>query len=154
MEKEGYIGFSGHCFGQQGFSGSRRSYQQCTFGDLTSKLRIFLRIFQKFHNLPDLNLGLFQSGHIMKVDFHTGILIKDLGFGFSHTEDVTATGASASAHSAKHVDPDSQDQQKGKHPKHDLTDVVSSGERWCRWVDSQQADHSLPCSVHPQIHPD
>ena len=77
--KEWHTGLSGHRFGKQCFTCPRRSDKQGAFGDFPSKLRIFIWIFQKIHNLPDLHLGLFQASNIVKIHFHTCLLIKNLG---------------------------------------------------------------------------
>lgn len=39
-----HAAFAGNCFGQHGFSGSRRTYQQCSARHLATQFRIFSRL--------------------------------------------------------------------------------------------------------------
>ena len=51
QREERYMRFSCHGLGKQGFSGSRRAYQQGSFGELSSDLGVFSGIVQEVYNL-------------------------------------------------------------------------------------------------------
>ena len=113
MEKKGTLASPATALAKKGFSRSRRPHKQGSFRDFSTQFCVFLRVLQEIHNFPDLHFGLFQSGHIVKIDLHTGFLIENLRLGFSHAENIASTGATAASHSAKHIDPDAHDQRKG-----------------------------------------
>ena len=64
--KELHAGFSGNRLCQQGFTGSRRAYQQNPFGNSCAHGRIGLRILQELHNLCQFFLFLIAACDIGK----------------------------------------------------------------------------------------
>ena len=105
-----YIRFTGHRFGKQGFTCSRRTYQQRTFRNLTTKVRIFLWLFQEFYNLFHFLFGLGKSCHIFKCDFNSTTFFKKLCFGLSYIEYSTAASACSTTHSTHKEYPQSDEE--------------------------------------------
>src|SRR5579862_4576057 len=66
--EEGNIGLARDGPRQQGFSGSRRAYQQYAFGNTAAQLLEFLRLTQKLNNFVQLFLGLFDTRNVFKSD--------------------------------------------------------------------------------------
>ena len=83
MEKEGHIGFTGNCAGQQGFASSRMADQENTLRDPSAEAAIGLRIAQKVDNFLQLALGFVDPGHIRESGLNAAFDI-DLGLGFAH----------------------------------------------------------------------
>src|SRR5580765_5589710 len=53
---------------QQGLTGSRRPYQQHSFGNPSAKLLELLRLAQELDDLPQLFLGFFYTRHVLERD--------------------------------------------------------------------------------------
>ena len=94
--EERYVRLSCYGFGQQCFSGSRRAYEQCSFGELGSDLGVFARIMEEVYDFLQRFFGLFFSGYIFEGD--AGVFF-DVDFCFAFT-DVHAHHAASAAHSA------------------------------------------------------
>src|SRR6185437_4275992 len=77
--EKGHLCFPGHGLGQQGLTGSGRTYQQGALGYFTAKGGIFLGILEKVHDLHDLDFGLVQSRDIAEGDRHLGTLVEEGG---------------------------------------------------------------------------
>ncbi len=74
----------GHRLGKQGFSGSRRSHQQCALGKLGAYLGIFPGIVQEIHHFLQRFLGLLLARHILKG--YAGLFLDvNLGLALAHT---------------------------------------------------------------------
>ncbi len=66
--KEGHIGFAGDGLGQQSFSGSRRTHQEHTFGNLPAEALELLRVFEELNDLFEFFLGFVHPCHISEGD--------------------------------------------------------------------------------------
>ena len=62
--KERNLGFTCHCFCEQGLTGARRSNQQNALGDPATQFLEFLRLAQELDDLLQLFLGLVDAGHV------------------------------------------------------------------------------------------
>ena len=95
-------GLSGDGLGDQGLSGSRRSDQERSLGDLSSELGVLLRVLQEVDQLLELQLGVVAPGDVGKLDASLGNLL-ELGLGpskvhrSSHGSHRTATALSISS---------------------------------------------------------
>jgi len=49
--QELYPRLTGHCLGQQRFTGARRAHQQHALGDVRAQLQVLLRVAEEFHDL-------------------------------------------------------------------------------------------------------
>ena len=120
-----YIGFTGHCFGQQGFAGTRRSHQQNSPGDFRTQFTIVLGIFEITHNFIKVALGIFQSGDIIETQILV-LLAKTLGPGFTKIEEpCAAEPAQVFLHPAGTVPEQADDQDPGYDPDQCLGQPVS-----------------------------
>ena len=116
--EEGHAGLSGYSLGQQGFTGSRRTYQQGTLGNLSSQVGIFLRILKEGDNLLHLLFGTGLSGHILEGHVQFIVLFIDAGFALAHTE--YAAAGSTAAHPAHQENPDGHEHHKGQYIDEDV----------------------------------
>src|SRR5215470_11083599 len=60
--EKGNIRLASHCTGEQGLAGSRRSDQQHTFGNASTKLLEFLCLAQELNDFAQLFLGFVDAG--------------------------------------------------------------------------------------------
>ena len=112
--KEGHMGLPCHRFGKQRLSGTRRTYQQGSFGKLGSDLRVFAGIMKEIYHLLKRFLGFLLAGHVL--EGHSGILLDvDLGLTLAH---IHAHHAAATAHSAHQQGKGSPEQQYRKQEIH------------------------------------
>ena len=117
------MGFSGHCLGKQRLTGSRRAYQQGTFGQLGTNGRIFPRIVKEINHLLERFLGLILACHIPEGD--SGLFLH-IGFGLAL--------ADAAHHTAAFVHPAEHKAEQGNHQNN-------------RYQNTQQAVYQLSCYV-------
>ena len=68
--KERYFSFAGNGLGQQGLTGTRRAHHQDTARNLAAKALELAWVAEKFYQLTDLFLGLFDAGDISKGGLH------------------------------------------------------------------------------------
>ena len=66
--EEWYIGFSGYCFCQHGFTGTWRADKQNTFRHGSSHLGVFLRIMQVINDFLQIFFCFFFTGYITEAD--------------------------------------------------------------------------------------
>ncbi len=108
-----HIGFAGYGLGQQRFARSRRTDKQRTFGNFTTQIGIFFRIFQKRNNLFHLLFRPFEPSHIFESYFRLAfvVFVEQLRFRFPYAE----YAACASSHAAVQEDEKENQQQKWQH---------------------------------------
>ena len=66
--EEGNIGFASDCASQQGFTGTWRTDQQCTTGDLAAETLELVWIFEEVDNFNNVILGFVNTCYISKGD--------------------------------------------------------------------------------------
>ena len=97
---------------QKRLTGSRRTNQQGSLRDFTSQVGIFLRIFQKVHNLAHFLLCSFLSGHILERNLRSTIgFLEKLGLALTHIEDARLSTTSHAAHE-EHPDGHQDDERQ------------------------------------------
>ena len=98
--EEWYVGFAGYGFGQQGFTCSRRSDKQSSFGNFTAQIGVFFRIFQERYYLFDFLFGAGQSGYVLECYFGFAfiVFVEQLRFRFAYAENASGAVAHASCH--------------------------------------------------------
>ena len=120
--KERYISLAGNGAGKQGFTGSRRAYQQHTLRNAAAKLLKFLRLAKKFNNLLELFLRLIHAGDVLKRHFLLLGRMKT-GTALAETERLIA----APLHLPHHEDPKSEEQDKGNDVYKDRNQIAAGG---------------------------
>ncbi len=115
--KERNFGFTGNCLSQQRFTCSRRSDQKCSLWNLTAKVSIFRRVFQKINNFHYFHFGLFQTRHVTKINGYGSIFIVKLRLGFTNVKKRSAAAtAAATAHQTHDNKPCYYKKENGKYP--------------------------------------
>ena len=66
--KERHICFASNRFCQQGFTSTRRAYQQCTLWHRCTDFLIAFRFMQKINNFCQQFLGFFLAGNVLELD--------------------------------------------------------------------------------------
>ena len=94
--EERHPGLPGHRSGQQRLSGTGWPDQERPLGHLGPQLRVLLAVFQEIDDLPQLQLGALDSGHVIELDAGIGYLLK-LGLALVHGV-IHAAHAAHSAH--------------------------------------------------------
>ncbi len=97
---------------QQGFTCSRRAYQQCALGNLCSQLAIFCGSTQKIDNLFDLNFRLSQSGYVFEGNLLGRLLVVDLCACFADIHQAIATATRAREHASHQENPDNNQNKR------------------------------------------
>mmetsp|Transcript_13025 Transcript_13025/g.19674 ORF Transcript_13025/g.19674 Transcript_13025/m.19674 type:complete len:450 (+) Transcript_13025:523-1872(+) len=62
--EEGHLGFAGNSLGEQGFTRTRLTNHQDTFGDAAAKTLEFAGIPQEIHQFLNIFLGFINTGHV------------------------------------------------------------------------------------------
>ena len=120
--EEGHTGLTGYSFGKQGLTGTRRTYQQGTFGNFRTDLGVFLGVLEELDDLLHFLLGAVQTGYIFEGHFVLFLAVEELCLGFAHTEDTTDTTGTTDA--TAHVDKEEQNQRKRQDVHQDDVPVV------------------------------
>ena len=106
--QERYISLASNSLRQHRLTRSRRANKQCTLGNLTSQLTIFLRATQEIDDLHNLLLGLLHTGYVLERHAVFGvILVIDLRTCLAYVHYVAATAATCRTHH-KHPETDKQ----------------------------------------------
>ena len=88
--EEWHIGFTSHSLCQEGFTGSRRAYEERAFGDFTSEFGVFLGILQEVYDFLHLLFRTFLSGNVFEEHSVVVFFVELLRFALSHREHATA----------------------------------------------------------------
>ena len=113
--EERHTSLAGNGLGQQRLSGSRRSYEQCALGNLTTQLSIFLRVLQEVYDFLHLLLGSGLSGNILEGDTQIASLLIHLCLRLAYVEDAsTEAGTSTAAHAAHEEHPYGYNEEYGQ----------------------------------------
>ena len=99
--EEGYIRLARHSLCKQSLTRSGRTYKQCSFGNLTTKVAIFLGLAEEIYNLHNLHLSLLQTGNILEGNLIGVVLIVDLRTRFTHIHN-SALSARTARRRAEH----------------------------------------------------
>ena len=102
--EERHVRFAGYRLGQQGLTCSRRAYEQRTLGNLSAQFRIFLRVFQKRHNLFHFLFRACQTGYVFECHLVFLVLVKQLHARLANTKDAAGSITDAAAHPYKEQD--------------------------------------------------
>ena len=110
-----HLSLTCHGLGQQGFSCSRRTDQQCAFWNFTTQGCILFGEFKEIYDFHHFLFCFIQSGHIGKCDVNLRALVKQLCFGFTNIENTSATGTgSAATHFTHHEHKKQSEHQQWK----------------------------------------
>ena len=120
--EEGHARFACHGFGQERLARARRANEESTLGNLAAQFGIFGRILEEIHNLLDLLLRAFLSGHVLEGNVRAFALFDEAGFALADREDATA--ATAAAHPAEEEEPEANEQERGQDEGEEVVEVV------------------------------
>ena len=95
--EERHVGLARDGLGQQGLAGSRRAYQQRALRNLGAQLLVFVGLFEEVHDLHDLDLGLFQTRHVLERHALGIVLVEDLRLGLAHVHNAPAASGAGAA---------------------------------------------------------
>ena len=119
--EEGDVGLAGYRLGKQGFTGSRRAYQQRAFGNGSADSGIALRIVKIIDNFTQQFFSFFLAGYIRKADAVGGLYI-DAGVGLAEGHGIPAPEGVAAhpLHQRIHEQTAQQDKNhQGQYPAYD-----------------------------------
>ena len=112
QRKERNLSLPRHGFGQECFSGSRRSNEQSALWNLRPKVGVLIGILQELHNLSELLFGPFQTCNVVEVNLCRVVFIKQLRLRLPNIENLT-TGATATPKTAHQHHPNAN--HNGEH---------------------------------------
>ena len=104
--EERHVRFACYSFRKQSFTRTRRTYEQCSFGNLGTYLGIFLRVLEECHDLLHLLLGAIQTRHVLERHFVFLVAVEQLRFRLAYTEDASGCSTDTAAHIEEEKDED------------------------------------------------
>ena len=108
--KERHVGLPCDGLGQQGFTRSRRAYEQRALGNLGAQFLVFVSLLEEVDDLHDLDLRFFQTRYVLERHALGVVLIEDLRFGFADVHNASAAaGSRATRHRAHDEKPGADD---------------------------------------------
>ena len=117
--QERHIGLSRHRLRQQGFTSSRRTYQQRALGNFRTDGFVFVGFLEEIDDLHDLDLRLLQSGNVLESHLFRVLLVEHLRPGLAHVHNTARTASGSSRHTAHQEEPAADNDDPGQHLKQD-----------------------------------
>ena len=115
--QERHIGLSRHRLRQQGFTRSRRAYQQRALGNFRTDGFVFVGFLEEIDDLHDLDLCLLQSGNVLESHLFRVLLVEHLRPGLPHVHNTASTASGPPRHAAHQEEPAADNNDPGKHLK-------------------------------------
>ena len=114
--EEAHAGLACDRLGDEGLTGSRRTHEQDSLGDLGADLGVFLRVLEELDDLLELVLGLLLACHILEGDLDVLVSVL-LGVALAELHHLPVSGGLTQEH-----DGESDEDQPRQELKYDRKD--------------------------------